>query len=132
VRAALHAIGRYPEGHATLLQALDELLAPPAIVVVRAPDAELDAWRAALHGSDARATPDAAEAPDGARGTRGARYRPHELALLVPSDAQGLRGLLAERAPRAGGGVAYVCEGMTCRAPIDTPSGLAAALAAAR
>ena len=36
VRAALHAIDRYPEGHATLLRALDELVTPPQLVVVRA------------------------------------------------------------------------------------------------
>ncbi len=159
VRAGLHAIGRYPEGHATLLHALDELLAPPTLVVVRAPAAQLDAWRAALaartvrtagasHAPDA---PNAPDAPDGPRergvptGERGVpagesgtpagesargptRYHPHRLAFFVPADADGLRGLLAERRAPASGGAAYVCEGMTCRAPIDTPAELASTL----
>jgi uncharacterized protein YyaL (SSP411 family) len=108
VRAALHAIERYPEGHATLLHALDELLEPPTLVVVRTPPTELDAWRRAASGA-------------------GGKYEPHRLAFFVPSDATGLRGLLAERSARPGG-VAYVCEGMSCRAPIAEPAELAAAL----
>jgi uncharacterized protein YyaL (SSP411 family) len=96
VRAALHALARYPEAHATLLHALDELVTPPRVAVARAGASELGAWQRALD----------------------AGFDPHRLALAIPSDARGLTGLLAERAPRAGGGVAYVCEGMTCRAPI--------------
>jgi uncharacterized protein YyaL (SSP411 family) len=107
VRAALHGIDRYPEGHATLLHALEELLSLPTLVVVRAPAGALDEWHAALGA---------------------ASYHPHRLGFLVPAGADGLRGLLAERVERASRGVAYVCEGMTCRAPITTPAELAAAL----
>jgi uncharacterized protein len=109
VRAALHGIGRYPEGHATLLHALDELLTPPTLVVVRAPTPELDAWLRAARGASAK-------------------YHPHRLEFFVPSDATGLRGLLAQRTAQTSNGVAYVCEGMTCRAPMTTPAELAAAL----
>jgi hypothetical protein len=108
VRAALHSIERYPEGHATLLRALRSLLAPPQHVVIRAPEAELDAWRAALAAS----------------------YVARRVAFAIPADASGLRGLLAERQARGPGGTAYVCEGLTCRAPLDTPADLAAALGA--
>jgi uncharacterized protein len=105
VRAAFHALQRYPEGHATLLHALEQLLRPPQVVVVRAAPAEIAAWRRVLH----------------------AGYRPFTLSFAIPDDAASLPGLLAERAPR-GAGVAYVCDGMTCRAPIDTPAALEAAL----
>ena len=104
VRAALHAIDRYPEGHATLLRALDEIVTPPELVVVRATSAELGGWQALLD--------------------RG--YHPHRLGFAIPNDAT-LSGLLAERAPRSTP-VAYVCAGMTCRAPITSPGVLAAAL----
>ena len=105
VRAALHAVDRYPEGHATLLRALDELLTPPALIVVRGTPVELTAWQPTLD----------------------AGYHPHRLAFAIPNDAQ-LPGLLAERAPRSTP-VAYICTGMTCRAPITALPELKAALA---
>ena len=107
VRAALHSIERYPEGHATLLRALRTLIAPPQQVVIRAPEAELGAWRAALAAS----------------------YVTRRTAFAIPADAA-VRGLLADRVARAPRGTAYVCEGLTCRAPVETPDALAAALQA--
>jgi uncharacterized protein YyaL (SSP411 family) len=105
VRAGYHALERYPEGHATLLRALEQLLRPPELVVVRAAPAALAPWQRVLD----------------------AGYRPFTLSFAIPADAPALPGLLADRAPR-GTGIAYVCEGMTCRAPIDTPDALATAL----
>jgi uncharacterized protein YyaL (SSP411 family) len=107
VRAALHSLERYAEGHPTLLRALDALLAPPQIVVVRAPPTAFDAWRTA----------------------RDAIYDMRRLTFTIPTDAADLRGLLAERTSRGENGTAYVCEGLTCRAPIDTPEALTSALA---
>jgi uncharacterized protein YyaL (SSP411 family) len=104
--AASESVAQYPDAHASLLLALARYLEPPQLVVVRADAAELDAWRTAL----------------------GASFHPHRLAFAVPSDATGLYGMLAQRTARAAGGVAYVCEGMTCRAPVDSPAELAAAL----
>ena len=46
VRAALHTLERYPDAHATLLRALEELLAPPKLVVLRGTPEELAPWRA--------------------------------------------------------------------------------------
>jgi uncharacterized protein len=107
VRSALHSLERYPEGHPTLLRALDALLSPPQVVVVRAPASAFEAWRIA----------------------RDATYDSRRLTFTIPADATNLRGVLAERTARGEQGTAYVCEGLTCRAPIDTPDALAAALA---
>ena len=104
VRAGLHAIDRYPEGHATLLRALDELVTPPELIVVRGATAALADWQTSLD--------------------RG--YHPHRLAFAIPNDAA-LPGLLAERAPRTTP-VAYVCAGMTCRAPLTSLTDLQSAL----
>jgi hypothetical protein len=107
LRAALHALERYPEGHATFLHGLEEHLAPPELIVVRGTPDELAEWQQAVHGD----------------------YAPHRSAFFIPNDAPGLRGLLAERVPRPKP-VAYVCAGTQCRAPIDTPAQLRAALTA--
>jgi uncharacterized protein len=101
VRAALHMLERYPDAHATLLCALEELLAPPKLVVLRGTPEELAPWRAKL----------------------GSEYAPHRLAFAIPNDAK-LTGLLAQRLPRERA-VAYVCEGMTCRAPVELADGVA-------
>jgi uncharacterized protein len=100
VRAGLHMLERYPDAHATLLRALEELLAPPKLVVLRGTPEELVPWRRQLAST----------------------YEPHRLAFAIPSDAK-LHGLLAERAPRDRA-VGYVCEGMTCRAPVELTDGV--------
>ena len=100
VRAALHTLESYPDAHATLLRALEELLEPPKLVVLRATPEELEPWGTKL----------------------AAAYEPHRLAFAIPNDAK-LSGLLAERVPRERA-VAYVCEGMTCRAPVELGDGV--------
>jgi uncharacterized protein YyaL (SSP411 family) len=104
VRAALHALERYPEAHATLLRALEQLLVPPTLVVLRGSVEEVAPWQRELAST----------------------YEPHRLAFAIPSDAA-LPGLLAARAPQPGP-VAYVCSGMTCRAPLTDLGALLAAL----
>lgn len=106
LRAALHAIERHPEAHATLLLGLEELLTPPQVVVVRAAADELPAWQAVLARS----------------------YAPHRVALAIPRDAAGLPGLLAARASAATP-IAYVCAGTHCAAPLTDLAALERALA---
>jgi uncharacterized protein YyaL (SSP411 family) len=100
VRSALHGMERYPDAHATLLRALEELITPPKVVVLRGRADELGPWQRQLDQT----------------------YEPHRLAFAIPNDAV-LPGLLAERAPRTTP-VAYVCEGMTCRAPLELKHGV--------
>ncbi len=100
VRAALAGLERYPDAHATLLRALEQLLVPPKIVVLRGTHEELMPWQRQL----------------------GRSFAPQRLAFAIPTDAV-LTDLLAAREPRAGA-VAYVCEGMTCRAPLELRDGV--------
>ena len=95
LHAARDGLERFPHAHTTLLVALEELLEPPEIVVIRGAPVELEPWRA-------RAT---------------AGYAPRRLVLAIPDDDSDLPALLAERAPR-GSPVAYVCEGHVCDAPV--------------
>ena len=50
-------------------------------------------------------------------------YAPRRLILPIPAQMDDLPGLLAERVPQPGG-VAYVCDGPTCRPPVESPESL--------
>jgi uncharacterized protein YyaL (SSP411 family) len=106
LRNAWPQLSGLPYAHATLLDALDEQLDPPEIVLLRGAPDELPVWHA-------RAT---------------ARYAPRRLALAIPSDATGLPdGLAARRAPLAGC-LAYICRGTHCEAPLGELDALDRAL----
>jgi uncharacterized protein len=97
LRAAWPALLRYPQAHMSLLGALEELLEPPQIVILRGEARTIDGWRLEL----ARL------------------YAPHRLTLAIPADAADLPAALADKTSRAGT-VAYVCRGSSCSAPIDS------------
>ncbi|MBW4049973.1 MAG: thioredoxin domain-containing protein [Proteobacteria bacterium] len=105
VRAGWAMMERYPQGHASLLTALEELLHPPQIVVLRGVPETIETWRREL----ARL------------------YSPRRMVLAVPADAAGLPAQIADKAPR-GDAVAYVCRGSVCGEPIGSFAALAEAL----
>ncbi|MCE5233088.1 MAG: thioredoxin domain-containing protein [Mizugakiibacter sp.] len=105
LRAAAAPLAQHPDACPTLLRALRHALAPRAQVIVRCTAAEAEAWRAALYAlSPARAD-----------------------VFVIPAASDALPGMLGARVARTGG-VAYVCEGLSCRAPIDSPAALLTAL----
>ncbi len=78
-----------------MLAALEELLNPHQIVIIRGAAAEVEEWRSQL-----------------------ARwYAPRRMVLAVPGDAAELPAALADK-PVRGAVVAYVCEGSVCGAPV--------------
>ncbi|HYS75888.1 MAG TPA: hypothetical protein VEM38_07345, partial [Burkholderiales bacterium] len=82
-------------GHATLLIALEEHQRPTRTVILRGPSAELRRWRTAL----------------------AQRYLPHTMVIAAGTEQRDLPPALAKPA-----GIqvnAWVCEGVTCLAPID-------------
>ena len=111
LRAAWATMQEYPSGHATLLQALEEMLQPPVIVILRGPAAVIEAWRRQL----------------------AAQYAPRRLVLAVPSDSGAAVGdaelpeLFASK-PALAGGAAYVCRGSQCSAPCTSLAALIAEL----
>ena len=97
LRAAWTAIDAHPAAHATLLEALDELLSPIETVVLRGPEEQLERWRIEL----------------------GRLYAPHRLLLAIPADTEHLPAALDSKT--AGSSVnAYVCVGSRCEAPLGT------------
>jgi uncharacterized protein YyaL (SSP411 family) len=88
------AIERSPAGFGSLLAALEETLRPPATVIVNGPEAAFGPWREALRGD----------------------YLPGTLVLFVGASGASLPPPLAKPAGPAVN--AWVCQGVTCLAPI--------------
>ncbi|MDD5034727.1 MAG: thioredoxin domain-containing protein [Methylococcaceae bacterium] len=95
LRAATGSMQRHPHAYGSLLNALDEWVSPPSIIVLRGREQEMEPWRRALM----------------------ADYSPARLCLAIPEGEIGLPGLLAERKPERTV-VAYVCEANRCRSTI--------------
>jgi uncharacterized protein YyaL (SSP411 family) len=106
LRAGWQTLGEYPHACATLLMALEEHLEPPELVIVRAPEPELDEWL----------------------GVARQVYAPHRLVFGIPDSADGLPAVLAARRAE-GRPVAWLCRGTSCGPPLRTLADLGAALA---
>ncbi|MBX3717693.1 MAG: thioredoxin domain-containing protein [Burkholderiales bacterium] len=93
------ALERSPTGFGSLLAALEETIRPPTTVIVNGPEEALAPWREALRGE----------------------YLPSALVLFTGSAA----GMPPPLAKPAGPAVnAWVCEGVTCLAPVGEPGRL--------
>jgi len=89
------SVSEQPAGHATLLIALEEHQRPTRTVILRGPSAELRRWRSAL----------------------AQRYLPHTMVVAAGTELLGLPPVLAK--PAGNEVNAWVCEGVSCLAPID-------------
>ncbi len=102
LRAGAGSIADMPAAHASLLIALEEELTPTRTVILRGPQPELERWQRRL----ARC------------------YLPQTVALAIPPDAKPLPAPIAK--PISGNVNAWVCEGVTCLAPMSEFDALAA------
>jgi uncharacterized protein YyaL (SSP411 family) len=98
-------IERHPGAHAALCLALEDLLAPPPLLILRGPASELPSWLRA-------ATAD---------------FAPRRQVFAVPDEAGGLSGILAQHRAR-GVCTATLCEGHVCREPMTSLEGLVSML----
>ena len=90
------ALIQHPSGYTSLLMALEDAIEPPQVVVLRGPAAQLREWQVALDR----------------------HYFPGALILAIAGDSTGLSPLLAKPVlPDAVN--AWVCQGVTCLAPVD-------------
>jgi len=97
LRAAWLALNRYPHGHMSLLEALQEYLEPPEIIIVRARAQDGDGWQREL----------------------GKLYAPHRMVFSIPAELDGLDAAIADK--QAGDATrAYVCRGSTCSPPVES------------
>ena len=94
LRAGWQGLSEFPHGHVSLLEALDDYLHHPVIVVIRGERDALVDWQTGAN----------------------ALYSPGRLVFAIPDDAADLPGALADR--RAGDTtIAYRCTGTHCDAP---------------
>jgi uncharacterized protein YyaL (SSP411 family) len=101
LRSAWKVVEQYPHAHASLLAALEELLHPTDIVILRGDAAVVEEWRAELAKV----------------------YAPRRMLLAIPTDTPGLPEALASK-PAKGECCGYVCRGSTCSAPHESLSTL--------
>jgi uncharacterized protein YyaL (SSP411 family) len=106
IKGAWSSIMHIPYAHNALLLAVDEYLSPPQLIILRGEPLPLVQWQ---------------ERCD-------ARYAPRRLVFPLPATARGLWGLLEQCAPR-GEVTAYVCQGLSCSAPVTKREDLEALLA---
>jgi len=106
LRAAHTVMEKYPTGHASFLIALDELLAPVQVVVVRGNALEVAEWQHELNKV----------------------YAPRRIVLGIPADALDLPPALAAKTA-ATETIGYVCRGAVCSEPLKS---LAALIAVSR
>ena len=103
LRAGWRGMQEFPHGHCSLLNALDEYLQPPELIIVRGDLAEAGAWAATL----------------------GATYNPRRMVFAIPGDAADLPAALSSKAAAPAGVRAYVCHGTVCESPVTDLEALA-------
>jgi hypothetical protein len=107
VRVFYPSAAQRPSGFASLLIALAEVLEPTRSVVLRGPEEKISAW-----------------ATDLAR-----HFLPDTLVLPIAADVMALPAVLDKPAGANGTVNAYLCEGVSCSAPVSDPGRLRAMLA---
>jgi uncharacterized protein YyaL (SSP411 family) len=106
LRAASAVMLEYPQGHMSLLNALDDYTAASQILIVRGARDDAQRWAREL----------------------GKLYAPSRMTFAIPDDAADLPSALADK-PAGSGTTAYLCTGMTCSAPVTDLRALALQLA---
>jgi len=106
LHAAWPAIQKYPSGHASLVLALEETLAPIQLIVIRGVEKEIAQWQRELNKA----------------------YAPRRIVLGIPSDATDLPLALADKKGMHET-TGYVCRGEVCSEPLKS---LAALIAVSR
>jgi uncharacterized protein YyaL (SSP411 family) len=104
LRGAWHDLNQHSVQHATLLQALDEYLQPPAVIVQRGAAAELGRWQRQLQRL----------------------YAPRQLGIAVPAHVTALPPALADKPAPDDGVRAWVCRGNSCTGPFTSLAAVAA------
>jgi uncharacterized protein len=104
LKVAWPSIVEHPHAHVSLIDALEEYLEPPEIIVVRGEAREIGRW-----------SRKAAQI-----------YAPRRLMVAIPDGEKDLPGALALRVSKPGSTLAYCCRGTHCELPVSSWDELAA------
>lgn len=96
LETAMPALTAYPAVHGSLLNALEDYLTPPQMIILRGDETKLTEWQAACEK----------------------HYIPQRLIFAIPENASHLPAELAQKKAEAGKVVAYICQGTQCLEPI--------------
>ncbi|MEM6819537.1 MAG: thioredoxin domain-containing protein [Pseudomonadota bacterium] len=103
LRWATSALKEYPQAHVTTLESLQRHLAPPEMIVLRGTGEQLTQWQRDVQSI----------------------YAPTRGVFAIPTDATDLDDALAAHTAPESGVTAYVCQGLSCLAPVNEWSALA-------
>ncbi len=106
LQAGWRAMQEYPHGHVSLLNALDEYLEHPEVIIIRGSADVITQWR----GSVAQL------------------YAPRRLVFAIDAAETDLPGALVDRKALEGETVAYRCLGTHCELPLTSWEALASAV----
>jgi uncharacterized protein YyaL (SSP411 family) len=112
IRLYYPTLEQNPGAHVSLLTALEESLAPPAIVILRAAGHEQEAMKSWQR-------------------TLASTYRPDTVVVTIPPGVAGLPDAL-DKPPPASGVQGWICQGARCLPPLRDISELAATLESER
>ena len=107
LQMAWPGISQMPYAHCALLQALEEHLNPPQLIILRGRYEDMQEWQARCNSG----------------------FNPARFCFAIPDDAGNLPGLLAERRPVEETVTAYPCSGTQCQPPLTELSQLDVLLA---
>ena len=99
LRNAWQAMIEYPQGHVSLITALEEYLAPTEIIIIRGKTEEIKR----------------------SRNMAAKIYAPRRLIFAIGADIEGLPGELAKKRAIDGQTIIYHCSGSHCSLPIENP-----------
>ncbi|MEL7023184.1 MAG: thioredoxin domain-containing protein [Pseudomonadota bacterium] len=106
VNWARPTVADYPQAHVSMIESIQLHQREPEMIVLRGMAEQLTQWQRDIQTI----------------------YAPNRCVFAIPSDAVGLHPALAAHSAPAQGVTAYICEGLSCRAPITDWRELAAAI----
>ena len=106
LRSAWRAMDEFPQGHVSLLTALEEYLTQPEIIIIRGAADDIARWQESA----------------------AKLYAPRRLVFGIAADVPDLPQALAEKKSSPDATVAYRCVGSQCSLPLDSWEALAAEL----